>query len=118
MRLPLLLLISATTLAAACPAQRDTVDEVPVDARRAVVTLGETVELHDGRIRVTFLEMERGGSFADVTLEMVAGGASVTDEITAVRQREHSDPVRVGGWIVRIEGFPGVDSVRLVAWSE
>lgn len=118
MRLPLLLLIAATTLAAACPAQRDTVDEVPGDARRAVVTLGETVELHEGRVRVTLVEMERGGSFADVTLEVVAGGDSVIDEITAVRQRDYSDPVRVGGWIVRIEGFPGVDSARLVAWSE
>lgn len=91
---------------------------MPPGAERARVVLGETISLHDGRLRVTFAEMERGGSFADVVLVIETGEASVTDEVTVVRQSEFSNPVRLPGWVVRIEGFPGVDSAMVVAWSE
>lgn len=116
-RFLLLLLTAATTLAAACPA-RDTLDSVPATAEWARVVLGETAALHDGRVRVTFVAMARAGSFADVTLTVAAGGTSVTDEVTVVRQSEYSSPIRLPGWVARIEGFPGVDSVRVVAWPE
>lgn len=116
-RFLLLVLGTATTLAAACPA-RSPLEEVPPGAERARVVLGETLSLHDGRLRVTFAEMERGGSFADVVLVIESGEASVTDEVTVVRQSEYSNPVRLPGWVVRIEGFPGVDSAMVVAWPE
>lgn len=118
MRLLLLLIVATTTLAAACPARHEAVDEVPADARRARVAVGETVELDEGRLRVTLVEMERGGTFADVTLAVEADGASVTDEVTVVRQNDYSDPVRVDGWTVRVAGFPGIDSANLVVWRE
>lgn len=109
--------VVAATLAAGCPVNRDTVDEVPADARRARVGLEGTASLFDGALRVTFVEMERAGSFAEVTLALRggSGGAALVD-VTAVRQREYSEPIAYSPYVVAVAGFPGVDSVEIVAW--
>lgn len=115
-RLALLALVALGGLAASCPAARYADRDVPADAERARVPLEGTTAMLDGALRVTFVSMERAGSFANVTLTLEGGGGSVTDEVTAVRQADASDPVRLPPWSVAVVGFPGVDSVVVAAW--
>lgn len=116
-RLLLLAVAVSTTVAAGCPVRRDVVEDVPADARRARVSLQETASLFDGALRVTFVEMDRAGSFAEVTLALAASGAAATMvDVTAVRQREYSKPIAYPPWTLAVAGFPGVDSVEIVAW--
>lgn len=106
-------------LGAACPVQEGGwVEQTPDDAIRLSIREGESATVFDGRLQITFLRQERGGSFSKVTMRLDAGGETTTGTVVAVRQTDQSDVVRLEPFAVRVLDFPGVDSATFAAWEE
>lgn len=118
-RVILVSILFAVTIATACPARQGTREEqTPADAVQVTVHPGQAVTLFDADLRVLVTDLQRGGTWVGVTLLLQAHGETVEREVRAVRNAEYSEAVRLSPYAVRVEGFPGVDQVDLVAWEE
>lgn len=118
-RVILVSILCAVTIAAACPARQGTREEqTPDDAIHVTVQPGQAISLFEGELRVLVSDMQRAGSWVGVTLLLQARGETVEKEVTAVRNADYSEAVRLSPYAVRVAGFPGVDQVDLALWEE
>jgi len=119
-RLIPLAVLFLVNFAATCPADREPspAEEVPLDAIRLTVRMGEPRSLYEGRLRLAVTEMGRGGTWARVTLLLQSAGETVEEEIRIGRNADSSDVVRLAPFAARLDGYPGVDQVTLLVWEE
>jgi len=118
-RLVPLLLLVLVTVAASCPEERESpTEEVPLEAIRLTVRMGEPRSLYDGRLRLAVTEMGRGGTWARVRLLLQSDGETVEQEIRVGRNADPGEAVRLAPFVARLDGYPGVDQVTLLVWEE
>lgn len=118
-RLTPLVILFLVTFAASCPADREPpTEEVPRDAIRLTVQVGEPHSLYDGRLRLAVTEMGRGGTWARVRLLLQSAGETVEREIRVGRNADSSEVVRLAPFVAQLDGYPGVDKVTLLVWEE
>jgi hypothetical protein len=109
----------AVLLASSCPRQQELrSDRVPDDALRVTLRTGEHVFFEGDRVIVTLMEIRHGGEFAYVKIRLDVGEEVVESRVTATRQGDLTQAVRLDPYSIRVEGYPGVDSATLVIVDE
>lgn len=109
----------AVLLASSCPRQQELrADRVPDDADRIALRTGEHAMFEGDRVIVTLVEIRHGGEFAYITIRLDVGEEVVESRVTATRQGDLTQAVRLDPYSVRVEGYPGIDSATLVVVDE
>ncbi|HUP00664.1 MAG TPA: hypothetical protein VM737_03980 [Gemmatimonadota bacterium] len=108
-------------MAAGCPFRQS--DRSPGEAawsEEVFLRVGDEASVDAGALSVALIALDPGSRIAEVTLRLTLAGAgdSVVETVDAVRNAQHSEAVRLGGYTARVRGFPGVDSATLVVARE
>lgn len=110
-----LLLAAGLVTAAGCPLRQS--DREPDSATRQeeiFLRVGEETLVDEGRLTVRLPLMDRGDRISRVTIRLTASGRTVEETVEAVRNSEYSEAIRLDPYAVRVIGYPGVDSARLL----
>lgn len=99
--------------AAGCPLRQSDREpsrgEIPVEEVR--LRVGESAQVAGGALEVSLQALDYGNRIAKLTLRLAGSdGRSVVETIEAIRNAQLSQAVRLEPYVVRVVGFPGVDS--------
>ena len=107
--------------AAGCPLRQSDREpsqgEVPIEEVR--LRVGESAQVADGELQVSFVALDYGNRIAKLTLRLAGpDGRSVEETIEVVRNARLSQAIRLEPYAVRVVGFPGVDSAHFQVTRE
>ena len=107
-------------LGAGCPfRQSDRAPESPAWSEEVFLRVGEEASVDGDALTVALVGLDPGRRLSDVTVRLSgAEGTSITQSIEAVRNARLSEAVRLGPYVIRVRGFPGVDSATLLVTRE
>ncbi len=113
-RAALLPLAIAPCLAAGCPfRQSDRAPGAEAWTEEVFLRVGESAGVDGGRLDVTVLTVEAGSRIGTVAVRLATDGRSSDQELEVVRNAPFSEAARLEPYVVRVLGYPGVDSARL-----
>ena len=113
-RASLLALATPMCLAAGCPfRQSDRAPEAEAWTEEVFLRVGESAEVDDGRLVVTVLTVDAGSRIGSVAVRLATDGRSADEELEVVRNAPFSEAARLEPYVIRVLGYPGVDSARL-----
>lgn len=109
------LLAAGLVTAAGCPLrQSDREPDRATWSEEIFLRVGEETPVDEGRLTVRLPLMDRGDVISRVTIRLTASSQTVEETVQAVRNTDYSEAVRLEPYAVRIIGYPGVDSARLL----
>ena len=109
------LLAAGLFIAAGCPLrQSDREPDLSTWSEEVFLRVGEEMLVDEGRLTVRLPLMDRGDRISRVTIRLTSAGQTVEETVQAVRNAPYSEAVRLDPYAVRIAGYPGVDSARLL----
>lgn len=108
-----MVLVSLVAGAAGCPFRQSDREpsrgETPVEEVR--LRVGESAHVAGGALEVSLQALDYGNRIANLTVRLAGSdGRSVVETIEAIRNAQLSQAVRLEPYVVRVVGFPGVDS--------
>ena len=113
-------LFALACLGAGCPLrQSDRAPEEEVWKEEVFLRVGQSAEVDGGKLAVTLLTVDAGNRLGTVSLRLAgADGRSTEETLQVVRNAPFSEAARLDPYVVRVVGYPGVDSARFAVTRE